>query len=57
MNTRGAADLIQLVLAPTFLGRKTMPAYSSEAQPYLDAIAGGIFASEKVRDWLIKGTP
>ena len=34
-----------------------MPAYSSKAQPYLDAIAGGVFASEKVRDWLIKGTP
>jgi hypothetical protein len=34
-----------------------MPAYSSKAQPYLDAIAGGIFASETVRDWLIKGTP
>lgn len=34
-----------------------MTAYSSKAQPYLDAIAAGIFTSMKVRDWLIKGTP
>ncbi|KWV59820.1 hypothetical protein AS156_30310 [Bradyrhizobium macuxiense] len=34
-----------------------MPAYSSKAQPYLDAIANGVFSSEKVRDWLIKGAP
>lgn len=36
---------------------KTLPAYSSKAQPYLDAIAEGIFSSEKIRDWLIKRTP
>lgn len=34
-----------------------MPAYSGKAQPYLDAIAAGVFASQDVRDWLIKGTP
>ncbi|MBR0792153.1 hypothetical protein JQ631_23970 [Bradyrhizobium manausense] len=34
-----------------------MPAYSSKAQPYLHAIAEGIFSSEKIRDWLISGTP
>lgn len=34
-----------------------MPAYSSKAQPYLDAIAEGIFSSEKIRDWVISGTP
>ena len=34
-----------------------MPAYSSKAQPYLDAIANGVFTSGKVRDWLIRGTP
>lgn len=34
-----------------------MPTYSSKAQPYLDAIANGVFSSEKVRDWLVKGTP
>lgn len=34
-----------------------MPAYSSKAQPYLDTIAEGIFSSEKIRDWLISGTP
>ncbi|MTV16754.1 MULTISPECIES: hypothetical protein [Bradyrhizobium] len=33
-----------------------MPAYSSKAQPYLDAIANGVFSSEDVRDWLVKGT-
>ena len=33
-----------------------MPAYSQKAQPYLDVIAENIFASERVRDWLIKGT-
>lgn len=33
-----------------------MPAYSGKAQPYLDAIAGSVFASGAVRDWLIKGT-
>src|SRR4051794_6713664 len=34
-----------------------MPAYSGKAQPYLDAIAGAVFASQGVRDWLIVGTP
>jgi hypothetical protein len=34
-----------------------MPAYSGKAQPYLDAIAGGVFTSQDVRDWLIAGTP
>lgn len=33
-----------------------MDAYSSKAQPYLDAIASGVFTSQSVRDWLIKGT-
>lgn len=34
-----------------------MPAYSGKAQPYLDAIAESVFASQDVRDWLIRGTP
>jgi hypothetical protein len=34
-----------------------MPGYSQKAQPYLDAIADGVFASQGVRDWLIAGTP
>lgn len=34
-----------------------MAAYSSKAQPYLDAIAEAVFASAEVRDWLIRGTP
>ena len=34
-----------------------MPAYSGKAQPYLDAIAEGVFTSQTVRDWLIRGTP
>jgi hypothetical protein len=34
-----------------------MPGYSSKAQPYLDAIADGVFTSQEVRDWLISGTP
>ena len=34
-----------------------MPAYSGKAQPYLDAIAESVFSSQKVRDWLISGTP
>lgn len=34
-----------------------MPAYSGKAQPYLDAIAEGVFASPDVRSWIIKGTP
>ena len=33
-----------------------MPAYSGKAQPYLDAIAEGIFTSQRVRDWMIAGT-
>ena len=33
-----------------------MPAYSEKAQPYLDAIACGVFSSEAVRNWLILGT-
>lgn len=33
-----------------------MSAYSAKAQPYLDAIAAGVFASRAVRDWLIAGT-
>jgi hypothetical protein len=34
-----------------------MPPYSGKAQPYLAAIAEGVFTSQGVRDWLIKGTP
>jgi hypothetical protein len=34
-----------------------MPGYSDKAQPYLNAIAHGIFASQEIRDWLIRGTP
>lgn len=34
-----------------------MPAYSGKAQPYLDAIAAGVFSSQEVRDWLLVGTP
>ncbi len=34
-----------------------MSAYSEKAQPYLDAIAEGVFASQDVRDWLVRGTP
>lgn len=34
-----------------------MDSYSSKVQPYLDAIAEGVFGSSDVRDWLIKGTP
>src|SRR5258705_9725512 len=34
-----------------------MSAYSEKAQPYLDAIAASVFASQGVRDWLITGTP
>jgi hypothetical protein len=32
-------------------------AYSGKAQPYLDAIARAVFASQQVRDWLLQGTP
>lgn len=34
-----------------------MPGYSEKAQPFLDAIADGVFTSQRVRDWLIAGTP
>lgn len=34
-----------------------MSSYSAKAQPYLDAIAQGVFTSQRVRDWLITGTP
>ncbi len=34
-----------------------MAGYSAKAQPFLDAIAAGVFASTGVRDWLIAGTP
>jgi hypothetical protein len=34
-----------------------MPAYSERAQPFLDAIADGVFTSQSFRDWLILGTP
>ncbi len=33
-----------------------MSAYSKKAQPYLNAIADNVFASQAVRDWLIRGT-
>lgn len=33
-----------------------MPAYSSKAQPFLDAIATGVYSSQAVRDWLLSGT-
>ena len=38
------------------IGNSTMPGYSEKAQPYLNAIAHGVFTSQEVRDWLIKGT-
>lgn len=34
-----------------------MAGYSSKAQPYLDAIADGVFSSQDFRDWLVAGTP
>ena len=34
-----------------------MHAYSGKAQPYLDAIAKGVFTFQHVRDWMIAGTP
>lgn len=34
-----------------------MPAYSGKSQPYLNAIAENLFASQSARNWLIKGTP
>jgi hypothetical protein len=33
-----------------------MSAYSEKAQPYLEAIAESVFASQEFRDWLIRGT-
>lgn len=34
-----------------------MAGYSAKAQPFLDAIAAGVFTSQAVRDWIIQGTP
>jgi hypothetical protein len=34
-----------------------MSGYSAKAQPFLDAIAAGVFADVAVRNWLIAGTP
>lgn len=34
-----------------------MPAYSGKAQPFLDAIAAQLLASQDARDWLLRGTP
>lgn len=34
-----------------------MAAYSEKAQPYLDAIAEGVFGDQKIRDWVIQATP
>jgi hypothetical protein len=34
-----------------------MSAYSEKAQPFLNAIADGVFTSSNTRDWLIQGTP
>lgn len=34
-----------------------MTDYSAKAQPFLDAIAEGVFTSQDIRDWLIAGTP
>jgi hypothetical protein len=34
-----------------------MAGYSAKAQPYLNAVAEGIYSSRQIRDWLIKGTP
>ncbi|MEZ5755763.1 MAG: hypothetical protein R3D90_13710 [Paracoccaceae bacterium] len=31
--------------------------YSAKAQPFLDAIAAGVFSQQEVRDWLVQGTP
>jgi len=32
-----------------------MTAYSARAQPYMDALARGVFDSQTVRDWLVSG--
>ena len=34
-----------------------MTAYSSLAQPFLDAIAEGVFRSSEFRNWMLMGTP
>lgn len=34
-----------------------MVAYSGKAQPYLDAIAAGVFGDARIRDWIVEGTP
>lgn len=34
-----------------------MVAYSAKAQPYLNAIAEGVFSDRGVRDWILEGTP
>jgi len=34
-----------------------MVAYSPKAQPYLDAIADGIFGYPDIRDWILERTP
>lgn len=34
-----------------------MFSYSGKAQPFLDAIANGVFGSQQIRDWLVQGTP
>lgn len=34
-----------------------MGAYSEKAQPYLDAIAAGVFGAPQIRDWMLQGTP
>jgi len=33
-----------------------MPAYSGKAQPFLDAIAEGMFSDRALRDWVLQGT-
>jgi hypothetical protein len=38
-------------------GGITMVAYSGKAQPYLDAIAEGVFGSPHIRDWILETTP
>jgi hypothetical protein len=34
-----------------------MAAYSGKAQPYLDAIADGVFCNPRIRVWILAGTP
>lgn len=33
-----------------------MVAYSEKAQPYLNAIAAGMFGDQSIRDWIVEGT-